>query len=136
MAARQELKHLAQLRLREAEAVFSAGLYDGSVYMCGYVVEWALKACIGATLRIAEYPDRRAHVRTHDFDELRLLAGLEQQIAAANPTLLRNWPVATNGSPEWRYQPVGTQPRSKAEAVLEAIRVNPDGVLAHISRRW
>lgn len=81
MATRQELKDLAQLRLREAEALFAAGLYDGCVYMRGYVVELALKACICATLGIAEYPDRRAHFRTHDFDELRLLAGLEQEMS-------------------------------------------------------
>lgn len=44
MATREELQQLARLRLREAEALFAAGLYDGCVYLCGYVVELALKA--------------------------------------------------------------------------------------------
>jgi HEPN domain-containing protein len=135
MATRQELKDLAELRLREAEALFAAGLHDGCVYLCGYVVELALKARICATLGIVKYPERR-HFLTHDFDELRLLAGLEQEITAASPALLKNWSIATDWRPEWRYQPAGTNDRMKAGEVLEAIRANPDGVLSLISRRW
>ncbi len=42
MPTRNELKELAKLRLREAETLFNAGLYDGSAYLCGYVTEFAL----------------------------------------------------------------------------------------------
>jgi len=136
MATREELRDLARLRLREAEALFAAELYDGCVYLCGYVVELALKARICAVLGIAEYPDKRQHFRSHDFDELRLLAGLEQEITAANPVLLTNWSVATEWKPEWRYQPAGTYGRAEAEKVLEAIKAEPDGVLNLVSRRW
>jgi HEPN domain-containing protein len=136
MATREELKELAQLRLREAEALFAAGLYDGCVYLCGYVVELALKARICAVLGITEYPEKRQHFRSHDFDELRLLAGLEQEITAANPVLLKNWSVATEWKPEWRYQPAGTYGRAEAEEFLAAIKAEPDGVLNLVSRRW
>ena len=44
MATRKELKELALLRLSEAETLFAAGLYDGAGYICGYVLELALKA--------------------------------------------------------------------------------------------
>jgi HEPN domain-containing protein len=136
MATRDELKDLTALRLTEAEALFAAGLYDGCVYLCGYVVELALKARICAILDIGEYPDRRQHFKTHDFDELKLLAGLEREITAANPPLVSNWSVATEWRPEWRYQPSGTYGRPEAERILEAIKVAPDGVLACISQRW
>lgn len=136
MATGDELKELAGLRLREAETLFSAGLYDGCVYLCGYVVELGLKARICAVLGITEYPDKRTHFKTHDFDELKLLAGLEREISVANPLLLENWSVATEWRPEWRYQRAGTFGRAKAEKALEAIKGRPDGVMACISQRW
>ena len=77
MATSKELQELAQLRLREAEALYAAGFYDGCVYLCGYVVELALKACICATLAIPGYPDTRPFL-THDFKELTLFAGLQK----------------------------------------------------------
>ena len=136
MATHQELRALVTLRLREAEALFAAELYDGCVYLCGYVVELALKARICAILNIGEYPDRRPHFKTHDFDELKLLSGLEREITVENPILLQNWSVATEWKPEWRYQPAGTYGRPEAERILEAIKIEPDGVLECISRRW
>lgn len=54
MVTRQQLKDLALLRLKEAEALFAAGLFDGCAYLCGYVVELALKARICATLGVNE----------------------------------------------------------------------------------
>jgi HEPN domain-containing protein len=136
MATRDELRALAQLRLREAQALFAAQLYDGCVYLCGYVVELALKARICNVLGIAEYPEKRQHFKTHDFDELQLLAGLQQEITAANPVLLENWSIATEWRPDWRYRPAGTYGEAEAARVLEAITSEPDGVLACVSRRW
>ncbi len=82
MATRLELQQLACLRLNEAEALYNAGCYDGCAYLCGYVVELALKAAICATLGVAEYPEKGSRLResfkTHDFDDLKLLAGMEQ----------------------------------------------------------
>jgi HEPN domain-containing protein len=135
MATREELQELARLRLREAEALFAARLYDGCVYLCGYVVELALKAAICATLAIPEYPDEPMF-RTHRFKELILLAGLREQITPAHPGLLNNWSVATDWKPDWRYQPVGTYGQAQAKIVLEALKADPDGVLPYLSQRW
>jgi HEPN domain-containing protein len=44
MVTRQQLQELARTKLKEAEALYSAGFFDGCVYLCGYVVELALKA--------------------------------------------------------------------------------------------
>lgn len=139
MATREELKALARLRLREAEALFEAGLYDGCAYLCGYVVELALKARICATLNIAEYPERdrlRGGFLVHDFDDLKLLAGMENDFTTGQPALLANWSIASKWRPERRYEAEGTYDRGAAEEILNAVRTEPGGVLACISSRW
>lgn len=139
MSTREQLRSLAALRLREAEALFEVGLYDGCAYLCGYVVELALKARICATLDVAEYPERgrlRGSFLTHDFDDLKLLAGTENEFTAARPGLLANWSIASKWKPEQRYDPEGTYDRSAAEKILDAVRSKIDGVLPCISSHW
>jgi HEPN domain-containing protein len=139
MPTREQLQILASLRLREAESLFGADLYDGCAYLCGYVVELALKARVCATLGIVEYPERdrlRGAFLIHDFDDLKLLAGMENEFTAARPALLANWSIASKWKPEQRYDPEGTYDRAAAERVLDAVRSRPDGVLPCISLRW
>jgi HEPN domain-containing protein len=141
MATKEQLKELTILRLREAEALFAAGFYDGCAYLCGYVVELALKARICAILNVDEYPSEmkgplKTAFRTHDFEELKLLAGMEREISASNPVLLTNWSVASRWKPERRYEPPGTYDRVAAEEILNSIKAKPDGVLPCISSRW
>lgn len=141
MATREELSALAELRLREAEALFDAQLYDGCVYLCGYVVELALKATICRLLGIQDYPDKRSDrignaFRTHDFDELRLLAGLQNEGALNAGPVFDNWSTATTWKPEVRYAQVGHYNRETAERVLEAVRGQPHGVLTWLRQRW
>lgn len=140
MATRDELKALATERLREAEALFDAGHYDGCAYLCGYVVELALKACVCATLGVTEYADGGSKklkdaLRTHDFDDLKLLAGMEQAFTA-DPKLLANWSVASKWRPERRYERVGSYDQAAAREILDAVRSRPDGVLECIAARW
>lgn len=137
MASRRELQQLACLRLKEAEALFNAGCYDGCAYLCGYVVELALKASICAALGVDEYPQARLRgaFRTHDFDDLKLLASMEKSFTT-NSALVSNWSVATLWNPERRYEPAGTYDLTAAREVLEAVRGYPDGVLACISSHW
>ena len=132
MATRQDLQALARLRLREAEALFEANFFDGCAYLCGYVVELALKAKICATLGLDEYPEQgrlKNAFWTHDFDDLRLLAGMKHEFSASHPDLLANWSIASKWKPEQRYEPEGTYDRTSAEEMLNAIRATPDGVL-------
>lgn len=81
---REDLKKLAKQRLAEAQELYRKGLYDGCAYLCGYVVECALKARICRYLKLKEYPSSGEYGRifkTHDFELLKLLAGLEGEIA-------------------------------------------------------
>lgn len=141
MATRDELRALAALRLEEAEALFEARLYDGCVYLCGYVVELALKAVICNVLGVQDYPDKRSGrigeaFKTHDFDDLRLLAGLQNESALSVGPVFVNWSTATEWKPDVRYRPVGHFDRAKAESVLEAVRGQPHGVLTWLRQRW
>jgi len=129
------------LRLREAEALFTAGLYDGCAYLCGYVVELALKARICATLDLNEYPEKvsrrlKEAFWTHDFDDLKLLAGMENELSANHPDVWANWSIASKWNPNWRYEPEGSYDKVTAEEILNAIRARPDGVLECLSSRW
>jgi HEPN domain-containing protein len=139
MATRQQLQQLALLRLREAEVLFAAGCYDGCAYLCGYVVEMALKARICATLGVTDYPEKGSRLkdalRTHDFDDLKLLAGMDHAFTV-NANLLANWSVASKWKPERRYEPKGTYNREAALEILDSVRGQPDGVLPCISLNW
>jgi HEPN domain-containing protein len=146
MATRRQLQDLALLRLQEAEALFAAGFYDGCAYLCGYVVELALKARICALLGVDEYPDNslndrlRRAFRTHDLNELKLLAGMQEEITPKNQPinqeLYSNWSVATRWTTARRYEPKATYDGPSAQAMLEAITAKPDGVLECVSRLW
>lgn len=138
MATRDELKALAELRLREATALFNAQLYDGCVYLCGYVVELALKARICTLLGVTDYPHSEIPqtFKTHKFEHLKLLAGLHQDFNAGNAKLLANWSVATSWEPEWRYRPVGSADKGGAQQVLDALQHDPDGVFTWLRQRW
>ncbi len=137
MATRRELQRLSCLRLREAEALFEAGCYNGSAYLCGYVVELGLKAAICGNLAVEEYPEERLKkaFSTHNFEDLKLSAGMDQAFTTS-PALLANWSVASKWKPERRYEPEGRYDRLTAQEVLDAVRSYPDGVLACVSSRW
>jgi hypothetical protein len=108
MATRRDLKDLALLRLREAEALFAAGLYDGSAYLCGYVVELALKARICRLLGTSDYPSTGEYKRVyavHDLDQLLFLAGLRAKMNVSNQPLFTNWSLVVPWNPERRSDP-------------------------------
>jgi hypothetical protein len=141
MVTRHQLRDLALLRLQEAEILFKAGLFDGCAYLCGYVVELALKARICATLNVNEYPENGSRrlkdaLWSHNFDDLKLLAGMESELSASRPVLLANWSIASKWEPARRYEPVGTYNEAAAREILDAICAKPDGVLECISSRW
>jgi HEPN domain-containing protein len=139
MPTRNELKKLARLRLKEAETLFAARLYDGAVYLCGYAVEFALKARICRLLGVNEYPSSgklKSVYAVHDFNQLLLLSGLQSKLDQNNVALFSNWSIATPWTPERRYSPKGTYSRADALQTLDAVRDNPNGVLRWIMRYW
>src|SRR6266404_208865 len=140
MATRQQLRELALLRLQEAEVLFGIELYDGCAYLCGYVIELALKARICATLGVIEYPEKGSRLRdamkSHVLDDLGLLAGMGHDLTPSRPVLIANWSSLIGWKPEWRYNPKGSYDQGSAQKLLNAVRSRPDGVLTCISERW
>jgi hypothetical protein len=115
-------------------------MYDGCVYLCGYVVEFALKARICRFLNLNEYPetgDLGRIFKTHDFDILKVLAGLQDEISITkNARLFQNWSTATQWKPEQRYSPVGTYSELDAKGRLASVKEQTNGVLAWLTKRW
>ena len=127
------------LRLREAEVLFGNHLYDGAGYLCGYVIELALKARICRVLGVAEYPSTgklKQVYAVHDLDQLLLLSGLKGKLDPGNKALFDNWNIAVPWTPERRYGPVGTVSAKDADDVLNAIRDPRNGVLRWLKKYW
>jgi len=139
MSTYQQLRDLADLRLREAETLFAAELYEGAKYLSGYVVELALKARICRLLDLDEYPEKgelRRVYAVHDLDQLLLLAGLRKTVGPSNQPLFNNWSTAALWKPERRYDAAGSATRQDPEDILNAIRDGADGVLTWIKTVW
>ena len=139
MPTHSELRELAKTRLTDAETLLRERRFDAAAYMCGYVLEFALKACVCQRLRLGKYPESRLKgaFKTHDFDDLLMLAGLsESPTIDANPTLFSNWSLVAGWKPDWRYRSVGSVPKGEAEAMVRALREPPDGVLPWLMKRW
>lgn len=142
MPTRRELKRLASVRLRESKALFNSGLYDGSRYLAGYVIELALKARICKVIDQDSYPEAGEVARsfkTHKLDDLLQLAGLQRKFEAAkirNPNLLTNWSLVTEWTENFRYRPVGSSPKVRARDTIEALEDRNDGVFTWLKKYW
>ncbi|HKV27158.1 MAG TPA: hypothetical protein VJN90_02635 [Candidatus Acidoferrales bacterium] len=73
---------------------------------------------------------------THNFDDLKILAGMQNELSAEHQEVWINWLIASKWNPNWRYEPQGKYDKRAAEEILDAIRKKPDGALECISSRW
>lgn len=137
----EDLKLIAETRLKEANALYKADFYDGAAYICGYVVETALKARICKNLKIKEYPDdgkEKQIFSSHDFDRLLLLGGLQNRISLSNKRtkkLFENWSLLTNWRPERRYT-LGVYKKEDVEDLLKALESGQYGFFNWIKKIW
>lgn len=136
---RADLQQLAELRLREAQALLVAGLADGAYYLAGYAVECALKACIAKRTREHDFPDKKLvdDSYTHNLKELFRLAELKSDWDAelsVNPAQKTNWTVVQSWSEASRYE----RRRTPQETIdlLNAIEDSTGGVLPWIRLHW
>jgi len=113
------LKAIARARLADAEALLSAGRFDGSAYLCGYVVELALKARLCRTLKWPGFPENHNEFqglqtfKTDDLDILLRLSGREQYIKV---NMFSDWTVVS----QWTW-PIGTD-SFRGEGALQSLR--------------
>src|SRR5689334_8841623 len=123
MLSRKQLREIARDRLRDAQTLFDAGRYDGAVYMCGYVVEIALKARIVKTLKWQGFPETKGDFsglqsfKTHSLEMLRRLSGVDALIASK---YLAEWSMVKAWDPEARYKRVGSATVAAASSMIQA----------------
>jgi hypothetical protein len=123
MISRQELRKLVRARLKDAEVLCTHRRYAGAVYLCGYVIELALKARICQTLKWPGFPETRREMESyrsfivHNLDVLLHLSGVEAQIKTDH---LTEWSIVARWEPELRYQPIRETTRHDALNMLRA----------------
>lgn len=126
MIQQTELRRIARARLKDAEELCRAGRYDGSVYLCGYAVEIALKAKICRTLKWSGFPSTNREFenyrsfRTHNLDVLLHLSGVE---AKFKTQYLAKWSVVAMWEPDTRYRPIGTASFQDAADMISSAKV-------------
>ena len=110
MIAHDDLIALAEARLEDVDILLQNDRPDVAEYLCGYVVELALKARICRTLEWPGFPETRkefenyASFKTHKLEVLLSLSGHEQRIKA---NYLSEWSTVEKWDPEARYRRVG-----------------------------
>ena len=145
MKTSEEIKKLANLRLREAEILCEGQLYDGAFYLAGYSIELMLKAKIcehwgvdnlfDEHCDIARIGDIKKAVQTHDIRLLFIFSGLrtklQTDIVNGNEELMEisSYLITGTGKNEnclWseqiRYQPVGSQKPTDVTRLIELLK--------------
>ena len=136
---RSDFQDLSELHLQHAKALLDAELYSGVYYMCGYVVECALKACICKRTRQDDFYPRQDEARkawSHERRHLIGLAGVGKEIdddRRADGTLNIYWKEVEAWTLESRYEKHSQQ---EAESLYDAVSNPVHGVLACIKRHW
>jgi hypothetical protein len=121
MLTTQEMRRIAFARLRDAEVLHQAKRFDGASYLCGYSVEFALKARICKTLKWAGYPQTQsefqglASFKVHDLEMLLRLSG---KAGVVKGKYLAEWSGVMSWKPEDRYNPIGTANEMDARFML------------------
>ena len=120
-----DLRSVAQARLDDADALLVANRFDGSIYICGYAVEIALKARICDCLKWPGYPGTNAEFRsytsfrTHNLDVLLHLSGAEAEVKT---DFLPEWSTVVKWDPDARYRTIGSVSSTDAATMLTASR--------------
>ena len=135
---RAGFQQLAELRLREAEALLAAGLPDGAYYLAGYSVECALKACIAKRTQMHDFPEKKLvnDSHTHNLKELLRLAELKTELDSvldADPEMRSNLETVQDWSETARYQ---RKTVLDTIALMTAIENQKGGLLPWIRQRW
>lgn len=134
---RNDLIELALIRLRESLALLESGNYEGAYYLCGYVVECGLKACIANNTRRHDFPNKNTvnDSYTHDLSKLVRTAGLERKLdeEMENPDFAVNWGIVKDWTEASRYE---KHTDKEAQALYSAVVHRRQGVLRWIRRHW
>ncbi|MBX9677972.1 MAG: HEPN domain-containing protein [Gemmataceae bacterium] len=140
---RKGFQLLAKSRLKDAKALLDKKRWAAAYYLCGYVLECALKACLlrhigewAALFGDPEYPRRLAACRTHDLGLLVHLAGLDAafgQARGTNSNLQDYWAQAKDWNEASRHE---ERTEAEARSLFEAVSHTFDGVFKWFQAYW
>nr|QNO46794.1 hypothetical protein DEIDBPHB_00043 [Methanosarcinales archaeon ANME-2c ERB4] len=133
---RDDLQDLALIRCRDAHVLLENGNYEGSHYLCGYVVECGLKACIAKQTRLHDFPDKKVvnASYSHKLEDLVKIAALGPKFddeLKSNPDFTDNWNTVKDWSEASRYE---KHTGKEAQDLYSAIADGTHGVLQWIKR--
>jgi hypothetical protein len=134
-------KRLARLRLHESSILLHNDCYQGAYYLCGYSVEFALKACIANRTKKGDFPPRVDEVRdlyTHNLGKLLVKVGnpLREAIEKDRARFV-NWALVKDWSEEKRYELLAKpQARLLATTFHRAVADMQTGILPCIEQYW
>lgn len=136
---RIQLQRLAELRLRDAEALLAAGQWEAAYYLLGYCVECALKACVVKQFRLHEMPDKKLVLDfyTHELDKLLTISGVKSQKethAKTDSNFEINWNTVRDWNESARYEVDKTE--AFARGMYDAVTNDVSGVLPWLKTQW
>ncbi len=133
ITSRADFEQLMDLRMREAKLLLDHQNWDGSYYIVGYAVEFALKVCIISRLMKRNSCPDKTFVGTfyqHNLSSLCKLAELDMEMAK-DPSVNVQWSIVQEWSEQSRYEVGKTE--QEATDIYEAIE---KGVLPWVKSRW
>ena len=135
---RNDLKLVANVRLKEAKALLNKKYYDGAYYLTGYAVECALKSCIAKKTKRHDFPDRKLVLDsyTHDLTQLIKVSGLKAALdleTSRDRDFDVNWAIVKDWSEASRHE---RHDAATAKRIYAAVENNKHGVLRWLQRHW
>jgi len=136
---RRDFQELTRIRLGEAKCLLDQGHYSGAYYLCGYVIECALKSCVAKQTKRHDFPPDKDTVRdiyTHNLKTLIKMAGLSAQLAAEeknDQSFAVFWAEVSKWAERSRYE---RQTMADAHNLYEAVTHRRHGVLRWIKQYW
>ena len=136
---RFDLQKMAEERVADAAALLAAGRFQAAYYLCGYAVEFALKACISRKIREFDFPDRKLvnDSYVHDLTKLLNVSGLtqlHQEEVGRSLSFAENWGIVKDWSEASRYNAAITE--TAAGVLFLAVTDPTNGVLAWLKKQW
>lgn len=136
---RFDLQKMADERVADAAALLAAGRFQAAYYLCGYAVEFALKACIARQFREFDFPDRKVVNDSYVHDLTKLLnvsrlTQLHREEVGLNDSFAENWSIVQAWSEASRYNSAITE--AAATALFRAVSDPTDGVLTWLKKYY
>ena len=136
---RKDFKELASIRLGDAQVLLRNGNYEGAYYLCGYVIECGLKACIAKQTRHYDFPPERKvieQIYQHDLEKLVRAAALGQALDSEmknDQVFASHWGIVKDWSEQARYEKHNER---EAQDLYSAVADRKHGVLRWIKHYW